>query len=54
VGPELAPYVVPISSLKAGGQLVTVADTAKDCADVLQQAPEILARFRELLGCAVS
>ncbi|MDX2855317.1 hypothetical protein [Streptomyces scabiei] len=50
VGPELAPYVVPISSLKAGGQLVTVADTAKDCAEVLQQAPEILARFRELLG----
>ncbi|MGW6358496.1 hypothetical protein ACWFR5_25805 [Streptomyces sp. NPDC055092] len=50
LGPELAPYVFPISSLDADGHLVTVADTASDCADVLRQAPEILAGIRAVLG----
>lgn len=50
LGAELAPYVLPLSALEEGGKLVTVADTTRDCAGVLEQAPMILSGIREIVG----
>ena len=50
LGPDLAPYVVPIPSPDEGEQLVTVADTVRDCVAMRQRGPEILTSIRKLLG----